>query len=157
MVRVLFVCLGNICRSPTAQGVFEKLIADEGLQHMVEIDSCGTGAWHIGEPPDERTQKAAKQRGYDLSHLRARKLVDEDFQRFDYILSMDTRNLADVIKRAPYDYGGVIKLFLDYSEERNIIEVPDPYYGGDEGFERVFNIVEGACHGLLKELKEKHG
>ena len=157
MVKVLFVCLGNICRSPTAHGVFEKLIADEGMQDVIGIDSCGTGAWHIGQPPDERTQRAAKERGYDLGHLRARKFSVDDFAEFDYILSMDTRNLADVIKKAPDDYGGVIKLFLDYSEERNILEVPDPYYGGDEGFERVFNIVESACQGLMKELKEKHG
>lgn len=156
MVRVLFVCLGNICRSPTAHGVFEKLVKDAGLQHLIEIDSCGTGAWHVGEAPDERTQKKAKDKGYDLSYLRARKLNKEDFEKFDYILSMDTRNLADVIKKAPATYNGTIKLFLDYSQERNILEVPDPFYGDDETFERVFNLVESTCKGLMQELKEKY-
>lgn len=157
MANVLFVCLGNICRSPTAHGIFEQMVRSSGLQDRIGIDSCGTGAWHIGQPPDERTLRAARARGYDLSHLRARKLVLEDFDRFDYILSMDTRNLADVIRKAPAGYEGEIRLLLDYLPERNILEVPDPYYGGEEGFDRVFNLIESACESLLAEIKQKHG
>lgn len=155
MVKVLFVCLGNICRSPTAHGIFEKMVISAGLQDKIGVDSCGTGSWHVGQPPDERTLKTARERGYDISHLRARKLAAEDFDRFDYILSMDTRNLADVIKKAPADYKGQIKLLLDFSKERNVLEVPDPYYGGDEGFDRIFNMIESACECLLDELKKK--
>ncbi|CAA0097455.1 Low molecular weight protein-tyrosine-phosphatase YfkJ [BD1-7 clade bacterium] len=152
MTKVLFVCLGNICRSPTAHGIFEKMIAEAGLQNHIGVDSCGTGAWHIGNPPDDRTIAAAAGRGYDLSALRARKLCAADFDDFDYILAMDTRNLADIIKNAPDNYPGRIQLLLDYLEDDNILEVPDPYYGNGEGFERVFGLIESACESLLKEL-----
>ncbi len=152
MKKVLFVCLGNICRSPTAQGVFQKIIDDNGLNDRLMVDSCGTGAWHIGNPPDDRTISAAAARGYDLSHLRARKLCAADFETFDYILAMDTRNLADVIKNTPDNYPGRIQLLLDYHEDDNILEVPDPYYGNGEGFERVFTLIESACQSLVKEL-----
>lgn len=155
MPAVLFVCLGNICRSPTAHGVFEHLLHKHQLHNIVRVDSCGTGAWHIGQAPDERTQKAAKRKGYDLSHLRARRIELEDFQQFDYILAMDTRNLADVIKMAPDTYAGNIQLFLDYSSKKSLVEVPDPYYGGEDGFERVLDIVEEACENLLLHIKHQ--
>lgn len=153
MKRILFVCLGNICRSPTAEAVFKKQLDEAGLTDQVVVDSCGTGAWHVGHSPDQRTITAAAKRGYDLSELRARKLVAEDFKRFDYILAMDTRNLADILKKAPSDFGGKIQLFLDYAPQSNVIEVPDPYYGGDQGFERVLDLVEQASQGLLKALQ----
>ncbi len=155
MAKVLFVCLGNICRSPTAQGVFEKMLADRGLSDKVLVDSCGTGGWHVGSPPDERTVKTAKEYGYDLSHLRARKFAAEDFGKFDYILAMDARNLADVIKHVPRDYQGTIKLFLDYAKDVEVTEVPDPYYGGSEGFTRVIKLIENACQGLIDEIESQ--
>jgi len=151
-IGVLFVCLGNICRSPTAHGVMLNRIEQAGLSDKLFIDSCGTGSWHVGSPPDERTVKTAKQFGYDLSPLRARKLSASDFSDFDYILAMDARNLADVIKNAPGNYSGTIKLFLDYAKEIDETEVPDPYYGGEEGFLRVINMIEKACDGLIEEL-----
>lgn len=155
MVNVLFVCLGNICRSPTAHGVFEKKVAEAGLSDVITIDSCGTGSWHIGHEPDDRTVQAAADRGYNLSHLRARKLVAEDFVRYDYILAMDARNLADVIKKAPSDFSGQLQLLLDYSPITTMTEVPDPYYGGSDGFERVFDLVESACDGLLAHIQQR--
>jgi len=154
MVSVLFVCLGNICRSPTAHGVFEQLIQQHDLHNKVRVDSCGTGAWHIGQAPDDRTQKAAKQKGYDLSHLRARRLQKNDFDNFDYILAMDTRNLADIMKMAPDNYQGRIQLFMDYSANSSVIEVPDPYYGGEDGFESVLMLVEEASANLLLQIKQ---
>lgn len=154
--RVLFVCLGNICRSPTAQAVFEVKAKEAGLDHLLEIDSCGTGSWHIGQEPDERTQKAAMQRGYDMSHLRARRLMPDDFYRFDYILAMDTRNLADVMKKSPEDFKGRVQLLLDYSADKKLLEVPDPYYGEQDGFERVLALVESACDGLLETIRKQH-
>ena len=153
--RVLFVCLGNICRSPTAHAVFEEKVKQAGLSHRVQVDSCGTGSWHIGQPPDDRTQKAAAKRGYDLSHLRARRLEHDDFSQYDYILAMDTRNLADVIKKAPMDFSGRIQLFLDYSADKNVLEVPDPYYGQQDGFERVLNLIEEASDGLIKAIQQQ--
>ncbi len=155
MANVLFVCLGNICRSPTAHGIFEKMVKQEGLEDKIIVDSCGTGAWHIGQQPDDRTQKAALLKGYDLSYLRARRIDASDFEKFDYILAMDTRNLADVMKQAPATYNGRLQLFLDFSSDKNVLEVPDPYYGGNDGFNRVFNLVELTCQNLLVELKKK--
>lgn len=154
MINVLFVCLGNICRSPTAHGVFEHMLKQQGLEQYIGVDSCGTGAWHIGQPPDERTLKVAQNRGYDFSHLRARRIGADDFDRFHYILAMDARNLADVIRKAPAGYSGKIQLFLDYHPEKNLLEVPDPYYGGQEGFERVFSLVESTCQNLLAEIRK---
>lgn len=154
MVNVLFVCLGNICRSPTAHGIFEQMVKAEGLEGHIHVDSCGTGAWHIGQPPDDRTQKAALAKGYDLSHLRARRIAADDFDKFQYILAMDARNLADVIKKVPDDYAGRVQLFLDYSSDKHLVEVPDPYYGSHDGFERVFTLVESTCKNLLEDLKK---
>lgn len=151
---VLFVCLGNICRSPTAHGVFETMVKEAGLAQQVTIDSCGTGSWHIGQPPDERTQKAALARGYDLSHLRARRLEEDDFKHFDYIIAMDTRNLADAMKMAPDNYAGNIQLFMDYAPEESAMEVPDPYYGNEDGFEHVLHLIETASTGLLNRIKK---
>ncbi len=150
MHKVLFVCLGNICRSPTAQGIFEAKLKQQKLQ--IEVDSCGTGAWHVGESPDARSVAAAKIAGYDLSHLKARQLCEQDFEQYDYILAMDARNLADVIKMAPRGYSGTVSLLLDYAQDVDMTEVPDPYHGGDDGFQRVIELVEQASDGLIKQL-----
>ena len=153
MVKILFVCLGNICRSPTAHGVLEAMLKGEGLSESVFVDSAGTGAWHAGHLPDGRAQEAAKSRGFDLSHIRARQVEDEDFESFDYILAMDKTNLNDLLIQSPEAYKEKIKLFLSFGQNDKIVEVPDPYYGGVKGFDTVLDLVEGACQGLLEEIK----
>ena len=153
MTSVLFVCLGNICRSPTAHAVFESLVQEAGLQAQIQVDSAGTGDWHIGHAPDRRASAAAAQRGYDMHALRARQVCREDFVRFDYILAMDESNLADIRALVPASCCAEIKLFLDYSTAFKEREVPDPYYGGDEGFEHVLDLVEDASRQLLRILK----
>lgn len=151
--KVLFVCLGNICRSPTAHGVFAKLVADAGLQDSIQIDSAGTGDWHIGRPPDERTQRAAIQRGYDLSQLRARQVTSADFQNFDYVLAMDKSNLKDLRAMAGDKTNCHVSLFLDFAESSWKREVPDPYYGGEDGFTTVLELVEDGARGLLAAIQ----
>lgn len=153
-ISVLFVCLGNICRSPTAHGVFETMVLQAGLQDRIHIDSCGTGDWHIGHSPDERSASTALTRGYDLSHLRSRQIHSSDFQRFDYILVMDNKNLSDVKALCPADYAGQIELFLNYANNySSTVEVPDPYYGGASGFDHVIDLVEDASQSLLNTLQ----
>jgi len=153
-MRVLFVCLGNICRSPTAHGVFEAKVRERGLQDIVEIDSCGTGAWHVGESPDKRAIAHASKRGYDLSHLRARQVEEHDFDAFDYVLAMDNANLGDLKAIKPSSARTSPKLFLSYGSFDET-EVPDPYYGGDQGFEHVLDLVESACDGLLDDIQAR--
>ena len=153
MTRVLFVCLGNICRSPTAHGVFAALVERHGLAQSIEVDSCGTGGWHVGEPPDRRATLEAGARGYDLRPLRARQLRTDDFRRFDYILAMDASNLADLQAARPTGFSGHLGLFLEFAPARREREVPDPYYGGDEGFAHVLDLVEEASQGLLREIR----
>lgn len=155
MTAVLFVCLGNICRSPTAEAVFRSRARQRGLQ--LDIDSCGTGDWHIGKPPDARATSAAALRGYDLSGLRARQLQRDDFYRFDHVLVMDRNNLRDVIAMQPDDGRATVRLFLDYATHSDVREVPDPYYGGEDGFRQVLDLVEQACDGLLDALQEPVG
>ncbi|ACR10970.1 Low molecular weight phosphotyrosine protein phosphatase [Teredinibacter turnerae T7901] len=152
-VKVLFVCLGNICRSPTAEGVFRKKVSDAGLEETIEIDSAGTSGWHIGEPPDQRAVAAAKARGYDLAPLRGRQLVADDFRIYDYILVMDRENLANSKAIAPPEFSGCLRLLLAFSSQSHYSEVPDPYYGGDQGFETVLDLLEDSCDGLLKEIE----
>lgn len=154
MTRVLFVCLGNICRSPTAHGVFESLLASHPLAAEVEVDSCGTGAWHVGEAPDERAVAEAARRGYRLDHLRARQFRPEDFERFDYILAMDEDNLASLEALHPEDYRGHLGLFLEFAPDSGRREVPDPYYGGAGGFSEVLDLIESASNGLLRMLED---
>lgn len=151
-VKVLFVCLGNICRSPTAHGVFESLVAQRHLSERIAVDSCGTGNWHVGEAPDPRATDEAAARGHDLSHLRARQLRATDFDEFDYILAMDNQNLADLRALCPPHFSGYLGLFLPFAEGVETDEVPDPYYGGDQGFTRVLDMVEAASEGLLREI-----
>ena len=158
-VSVLFVCLGNICRSPTAHAVFRQLVDDENLNQFIKIDSAGTGDWHIGCPPDRRSSEAAMERGYDLSDLRARLVNREDFYLFDHILVMDRKNFRDVTALAPNDLKAKISLFLNYSliaKESCLTEVPDPYYGGDDGFDKVLSMIEDGSRGFLSSLKNEH-
>lgn len=154
-VSVLFVCLGNICRSPTAHAVFEGIVEKAGLSDRIVVDSCGTGSWHIGFPPDRRSAAAAAERGYDLSALRARQLCAEDFSQFDYLLAMDVQNLQDINAAAPEPFAGHAGLFLDFAQAYQQREVPDPYYGGEQGFELVLDMVEDASAGLLQHLQQK--
>jgi len=156
MIRVLFVCLGNICRSPTAHGVLLKKIQQHGLSGDVEVDSAGTAAYHAGEAPDVRASKAAGQRGYDLSSLRARQAKAEDFDRFDYVLAMDEENLANLNAICPPQARTRPQLFLrDFGRQFKESEVPDPYYGGAKGFEHVLDLVEDACDGLLDDIRQR--
>ena len=147
-VSVLFICTGNICRSPTAEGVFRSLVEREGLADAIFVDSAGTHGYHVGDPPDKRSQEAAKGRGYDLSAQRARQLSGEDCERFDYILVMDEANYRIVKPQCPK-----AQKFLSYAADVTEEDVPDPYYGGGSGFERVLDMVESASQGLLGHLK----
>lgn len=149
---VLFVCMGNICRSPTAEGVFRHFVAEAGLQDIILIDSAGTHAYHVGEPPDRRAQAAASRRGFALDHIRARRVDDDDFERFDYIIAMDQLNLVTLQERAEEAHHPKMRLFLEYSSTKQL-DVPDPYYGGATGFERVLDLVEDASRGLLEALR----
>ena len=149
---ILFVCLGNICRSPTAEAVFTAKAMKAGHTDLM-IDSAGTGAWHVGNPPDRRASAHARKRGYDLSPLRARAVDPTDFEKFDLILAMDQQNLSDLKAMAPKNATAKIQLFLTY-QHSSIREVPDPYYGGDQGFEHVLDLIEAASDGLLDALKK---
>lgn len=153
MIKVLFVCMGNICRSPTAEGVFKKLMTEKHLLDTFSIDSAGTHAYHINEAPDLRAQKAAQNRDVDLSYIRARKVIFGDFEDYDYLLAMDKDNHSIMMEACPEEHQHKVKLFLDYAPHLTINEVPDPYYGGAYGFEKVLDLVEEASIGFLKELK----
>ena len=152
-IKVLFVCMGNICRSPTAEGVFTKLVKEKKLEHRFKIDSAGTHAYHIGEAPDLRSQRAAQERGVQMSHLRARKVIMGDFEDFDYLLAMDDDNYSILINACPEHHRHKIRYFLDFAPDLKQREVPDPYYGGQYGFERVLDMVEAASEGFLTHLK----
>lgn len=155
-VSVLFVCMGNICRSPTAQGVFENLVREQGLIDRILIDSAGTHAYHIGNPPDQRSQAAARNRGLDLSGQRARKVEVLDFERFDYILAMDRANLEDLLRLAQQEQLERLHLFMRFASRWKVDEVPDPYYGGNSGFDRVLDMAEDAAAGLLEHIRRNH-
>jgi protein-tyrosine phosphatase len=152
-MRILFVCLGNICRSPTAEIVFREIVAREAPDLKIEVDSAGTAAYHVGSPPDSRTRQAALRRGYDMSALRARVVEAQDFGRFDLILAMDRQNLDVLQRRAPAQLRSRIRLFLEFAPDSDTTEVPDPYYGGSNGFEEVLDLVEAAAKGLLQHVR----
>ena len=153
---ILFVCMGNICRSPTAEAVFSHFVENAGLSESIRIDSAGTHDYHIGDPPDTRALHAAQQRGYDMSKLRGRQVGESDFSRFDYVLAMDKANLAILRRIAPPGTEMKTKLFLEYARNHVEREVPDPYYGGADGFERVLDMIEDAAEGLLQEIRQRH-
>lgn len=147
---VLFVCTGNICRSPTADGVLRQMVGQAGLSARVNVDSAGTMDYHVGEAPDRRAQQHAKKRGYDLSSLRAREVLAQDFSRFDLVLAMDSGHLAHLRRRCPDQFLPKVQLFLDFAEHCAATDVPDPYYGGADGFEQVLDMVEDGCAGVLR-------
>ena len=149
--RVLFVCLGNICRSPLAEGVFRHLVADAGLDDEIEIDSAGTGGWHVGEEPDPRSQEVAARHGVSLDGQAARRVAAEDFERFDWIVAMDSENEAELQRRAPVDAHARIVRLRDFDPEGEG-DVPDPYYGGPQGFEVVYSMVERSARAFLDEV-----
>lgn len=155
-IKVLFVCMGNICRSPTAQGVFESLVAEAQLEEYVLIDSAGTHAYHVGKQPDQRATQAARRRGIDLTSQRARRVETTDFSSFDYVLAMDNANLEDLLSICPDEHRVKVKLFLDFAAGSQT-EVPDPYYGGSHGFERVLDLVEEGARGLLDDIRKRNG
>ena len=153
--RVLFVCMGNICRSPTAEGVFRKLLDDEGLSEAIEVDSAGTHAYHVGKQPDQRTIAAAMKRGVDISWRRGRQVARRDFDAFDLVLAMDRENHRDLVAVAGPKADGKLHLFLDFAPEAKHREVPDPYFGSADGFETVLDLVETAGRGLLREMRRR--
>ncbi len=154
MVNVLFVCLGNICRSPTAEGVFRALVEREGYAGQIRCDSAGTRSWHIGSPPDGRATEAAARRGIDLTPLRARQTSARDFARFDYVIAMDRSNADNLRRMAPRGSEDRIRMMLSFAPDLGIDEVPDPYFGAGDGFERVLDMIEAASGGLLADIVE---
>jgi len=151
----LFVCMGNICRSPTAEGAFKHVLAERAPDLSIRADSAGTHAYHVGEPPDPRAQRAAERRGIDLSEQKARRVREEDFASFDLVIAMDELNLELLVELSPPEYHDRIKLFLDYAPQLGRRDVPDPYYGGSNGFELVLDLIEDASIGLLEQLRNK--
>lgn len=155
-IKVLFICMGNICRSPTAHGVFRSLVQQRNLQTLIEIDSAGTHAYHVGEPPDRRAQSTALQRGIDLSDLRARPVNTEDFELFDYILAMDEDNYTILLSQCPDQSREKVQLLMSFAPHLKRREVPDPYYGGIKGFENVFDMIDQAARGLLDDIEQRY-
>jgi len=154
-IKVLFVCMGNICRSPTAHGVFRSMVAEQGLAELIEVDSAGTHAYHVGQPPDRRSAKKALEFGIDIADLRARQAVPNDFKEFDYVLAMDHENYSALRIISPTPYRDRLHLFLTFTKAKKVPkEVPDPYYGGSNGFDIVYSLVEQASIGLLDHIKK---
>ena len=156
-LSVLFCCMGNICRSPTAEGVFRRQVIAASLDNRIRIDSAGTHDYHVGHAPDPRSRAAAAARGYELGALRARKVTVQDFVKFDYILAMDNGNLAELRRMAPREYRSKPRLIMEFGGRHAATEVPDPYYGGAQGFEEVLDMAEDACAGLLVAMKKELG
>lgn len=154
-MNVLFICMGNICRSPTAHGVFRQMVEAKGFQNFINVDSAGTHAYHVGKSPDARSVQIALSRGIDIRDLTARQLDDYDFEEFDYLLVADNDNYHLTLESCPKEQRHKVKLILDFAEHTALKEVPDPYYGQGNGFERVFDMLEGACEGLMIELEKK--
>jgi len=156
LVRVLFVCTGNICRSPTAEGLFRALVRDEGLDHVIETDSAGTHGYHVGDRPDPRSLEAARRRNVDISDQRARKVRPADFEDFDLILAMDRGHMRLLHRMAPPGRAERVRLFLEFAPELGLEDVPDPYYGGSDGFETVLDLIEVAAARLLAHIRKSH-
>ena len=155
--RLLFICLGNICRSPMAEGMFRHVANEEGVGHLLKIDSAGMGDWHKGEAPDARAQSAALERGVDISGQASRKVELEDFDDFDLVLAMDASNISDLLEIAPHDARHKIRRFLEYAPHMGVEDVPDPYYGGPEGFGHALDLIEAAARGLLADVLKESG
>ena len=156
MVKVLFVCMGNICRSPTAEGVFRHIVEESKLADKIHIDSAGVYAYHVGSPPDSRAQEAALKRNINLSTQKGRQVNKDDFNQFDYVIAMDHSNYSDLDEICPDEQKNNLRMFLEFSNKFDEQEVPDPYYGGAHGFEHVLDLVEDASRGLLKNIRNKH-
>ncbi len=156
IISVMFVCTGNICRSPSAHGVFRDLVEKESLSKHFIIESSGTQSYHAGEPPDSRSSQVALQRGYDLSDLRAQQLKSSDFETFDYLLAMDEGHYRNMMASCPSKHHEKVMMFLQFAPEFKEIDVPDPYYGGEHGFDHVLDLVESACKGILQHVKQHH-
>jgi protein-tyrosine phosphatase len=154
-VKILFVCMGNICRSPTAHGVFQALVDKHDLGASIQVESAGTHSYHVGNPPDGRSQATARRRGVDLSGLRARRFVSADFTEYDYLLGMDQANIADMGAIKPEGASARLQLMLEFSQQYSQLEVPDPYFG-DDGFELVFDMIDDASLGLLRQIRNEH-
>ncbi|MEY4467051.1 MAG: hypothetical protein RIR21_844 [Pseudomonadota bacterium] len=152
---LLFLCMGNICRSPTAHGVFRDLVNARGLHHQIHIDSAGTHNYHPGSPPDKRSQKHAIKRGYDLSDLRARQISELDYEQHDLLLAMDWDNLALAQQDCPPEHQRKLRRLTEFCKNHQAAVVPDPYYGGDAGFEHVLDLIEDACEGLLEHIQQR--
>ena len=152
---VLFVCMGNICRSPTAHGVFKRKLMDAGMAHLVKVDSAGTHNYHPGSPPDARSQVYAAKRGYDLSDLRARQITDDDYAQYDLILVMDWDNLALVQEDCPPEHLTKVRRLTELCLSQDAPVVPDPYHGGAKGFDQVLDLIEDACEGLLRHVQQR--
>ncbi len=155
-INILFVCMGNICRSPMAHGVFQSLVEKHSLKEIIGVDSAGTYAYHTGDPPDPRARAVAAQRGYSLENLRARKVRTQDFTAFDLIFAMDRQNYEDLLAHCPETRKDKVRLLLDFARRTEREEVPDPYYGGRDGFETVLDLIEDACSGLLEYVQSLH-
>ena len=155
-INVLFVCTGNICRSPTAEGVFLHLVRSRNLEDRIGADSAGTGAWHVGQAPDSRSQETALSRGIDIGSQRARKVRTEDFREFDLILAMDSSHLHSLRADCPAAHADRVRLFMEYAPETGITDVPDPYYGEGDGFARVFGMIEAAAEGLMRDIEANY-
>jgi len=155
MIKVLFVCTGNICRSPTAEGVFRRMVDEAGLAGRISADSAGTEGFHAGESPDPRAAEAARGRGYPIDDLRARQVRARDFESFDLILAMDRGHLGQLRRQCPPERIGRVKLFLEYAPWAGSSDVPDPYYGGPDGFARVLDLIEAGCRGVLEALERE--
>ncbi len=155
MPSVLFVCLGNICRSPAAEAVFRHLVEENHLGHAIEIDSAGTAGWHAGNPPDDRAQLVGREYGYNLSNQRSRQVTLSDFDRFEYVIAMDISNFENLKKMAPEDYDGTLAMMLDFAGKKGE-EVPDPYYGGIEDYHHVYKLLQPAAKGLLDHIRKTH-
>lgn len=155
MIKVLFVCLGNICRSPMAEAIFRDLVKKEGLEDQIMIDSAGTGNWHIGNPPHEGTQSILTKKGIDFSGIRARQIGEEDLRMFDYIIAMDVENMEDLKRLAGYNKAGFVGRLLDFVPDSDIADVPDPYYTGN--FTEVYELIQKGCRHLLEAIKKEQG
>ena len=154
-IKVIFVCMGNICRSPTAHGVFQAMVDEQGLAGVIKVESAGTHGYHIGSAPDQRSQTCALKYDVDLSSLRARQFFSKDFNEFTYVIGMDKDNLRDMLAVKPVEYSATVNLLLEFSDKYSQDEIPDPYYG-DDGFDLVFDMIKDASVGLLRHIRQKH-